>query len=194
MNLETILNDKELNKMLESYININYSRYKIYVFLEKDEYCQEIYLYLLQHLYKFDENKSCISTYLYKCIATCSLNLARRQKAIKRGGSCNDISLNVPLELEDTHKHEFIEYIQDDTINIENTIIEMDRNLTKYVFEKCKDETTKIILTYILEGYSYKQIGDKLFYSKATIYRKMAELKKALKRDKYFMGEVFSNV
>ena len=50
MRLNDIIENKNLNKMMKSYISECYGKHKVSYYMEYDDYEQEIYIYLINHL------------------------------------------------------------------------------------------------------------------------------------------------
>ena len=175
MTLNEILQDKKLNKMMNSYIAENYGKYKASYYIEFNDYKQEIYVYLMEHLKEFDNNKSNISTFLYMCISTKTLNIVRSCKAKKRNKE-NIVSLNNVCFDNEGDVTEYIEMLKDD-INIEDDYInsELLQFLMKY-YEN--NEYMKQLVILLSQGFTKRQIEREFGYCHTTVYKKIGKSNK----------------
>ena len=172
MRLNDIIENKNLNKMMKSYISECYGKHKVSYYMEYEDYEQEIYIYLINHLKSYDESKSSISTFLYMCISTKSLNLVRGCKAKKRNKDI-EVSLN-NIACEGSNRQKEYEEIIADSFDIEKEFC--DSELIDYLIDYYKDNKyMKNMVIYLSMGYNKKQLEDLFGYCHTTLYKKIGK-------------------
>ena len=174
MNLQQLLNDKEMNEYLNCIMSKAYKRYginKIMDYQDIEDFKQECYIELLEALSKYNEERSGLKTFIQGCINITALNISKRYCAKARVGEKSKLSfsceLNDDLVLGDV--------IPDNT-NIESEIIAGD--MLDFLMVKYKNDSCSIdIIQYLIEGYNPNQIKKELGLSNNKVYKRIEKIK-----------------
>ena len=173
MKLEDLLSDKNYNNMINKYMYENYSKCKLYGFIEFEDYRQEIYIYLLRHIPRYDESKASLSTYLYLCINTKTRNLIRHYKSETKD---KFMSLNAKITDKFGGKYETIEILEDELTDIEEEAIA--NATTREILNMFKDEEVRNIVLLLMDGYSKRDICKILKFGYTKMFNKLGNVNK----------------
>lgn len=176
MRLEDILNDSKLNEMLNKYMYENYSKCNLYGYIELDDYKQEIYIYLMEHLGEYDSSKSCISTFLYMCINTKSRNMIRHFKGKRRQKYFNGLSLNGEFKNKFGRPTEVLEMVEDEMVNIEKEVVA--NETAKDILSKFQNDEIRNIVILLMEGYNKREICKILKFGYTKMFNKLGNINK----------------
>ena len=171
MELRAILEDKDLNEMLNKYMSEIYGRLGASKYIERDDYKQEIYLYLLEQLPRYNTEKSSLSTYLYLCIKQKSLNLIKAYRSKKESSYRNSLALNSVQEGSKGGVYEIMDTVPDELIDIENEVI--NNMSTGEILKLFKDDRLKNIVLLLMEGYNKREVCKILKIGYTNLFNKL---------------------
>lgn len=183
MRLNDVINDKDLNKYLNCVMFKGYKHYCCEKYYNYEEYKQEIYVYLLEKLVKFDSSLSSINSYLYNCVMTRALNLMRNKTCKQRGYGYTTVSANVSY-LNSNGKSEtnlLIETLEDEQ-NVENEVLSNvcgESELIEYLLSKHKNEKYyEDIIKLLCKGYSKTKIANTIGKSRTVVDKRLEVITK----------------
>lgn len=184
MILENILNDEKLNKLLEDSISKTYYKYiwnNSYLrdLIDKDDFTQECYIFLMKHIQTFDNEKSSLNTYIPMVVVSSAKNQIRTIKRNKRELMNNSVSLSIEINHESSNNNTLETFISDEKTNLE---IDSINNI--YIEEILKSEILseleRKILVLLLKEYSCEDIGKILNYSRRYMSKKCIDIRRKL--------------
>lgn len=159
MDINYILENEELNKLLYTSIEKTYYKYKMTFIIEKEDFIQEVFLFIIPRIKNFDNTKSSLKTYIPLLIMSCAKNRviqsANGQSKNYNKLKFNNNTMSLDTEIDNTENNAKIEnIIADDHFNLEiklvlNEILEMS-NLT---------EKQRQILILMSKGYTTSDIA-----------------------------------
>ena len=182
MKLNDVLNDKELNKYVECVINKAYKHYCCEKYYKYDDFKQEVYVYIIEVLPKFDNSLSSVKSYLYSCIFHKALNLMRYKTCKQRGHGYVTVSTDISYMESNgkTESNTLLDTIIDTSIDIENEVIEKncsESELINYLLEKHKGEKYfETIILLLAQGYSRVKISKLLNKSRTVVDKRVFKL------------------
>ena len=189
MRLNDLLNDKEMDKYIKCVMNKAYNHYCCDKYYSYNDYQQEIYVYIIEVLPKYNPKLASLKSYLYSCIYNKSLNLMRYSGCKARGSEYTTISAdNVYYESKNNsgNVESLISTIQDETIDIENQVIESmctESELINYLYEKHKGEKYyDTIITLLSQGYSRVKISQIIGKSRTVVDKRVFKLIEDIKQ------------
>jgi RNA polymerase sigma factor (sigma-70 family) len=147
MVINEIFENENLNTLLDESIRKTYAKFKLHIIIEKEDFEQEVYLFIIDRIKMFDDSKSSIRTYLPLLIMSC----ARRCIQTANGQSKNYNKLefeNSHLRLNDCYSNN----LESDDKEF-GTFVSSDYNLEEETINKI---TLEQILT--MDNLSEKQI------------------------------------
>lgn len=186
MNLEIILNDKDLNEFVCK-VSYNYfKRYNINRYMEYEEYKQEVYLYLIKGLKKYESGIVNIKTYLYNTIRLSTINVYNTYNTNANKTNYNTYSMEYEYTTEKSVTL-FSEYFKDNT-NIEDAIIAND--LYNFIINKNNKSYYKQVLDLMLLGKNKVDIAKLLGLHRNTVNNIVNKFKIYIK-EYYQGGEIY---
>jgi RNA polymerase sigma factor (sigma-70 family) len=168
MNINNILENEELKKLLDKSIEKTYYNYKLSFIIEHDDFIQEVYMFIIPKLKNFESEKSSLKTYIPMLVMTCAKNCIQKANGQSKNHNKidfrnNTISLEYEFKNEESNNAEYKELIGEvENIFprlIVNEIINMS-NLTK---------AQKEIIHLMSKGYSIADIAEQLNKSVSCI-------------------------
>lgn len=166
--INEIINNKRLNNFINAICIKYYRKFFLDNYFDYEEFKQEIYVDLCKYLKSYDENKSKLTTYIYKTIENCSSNLYQKQLAKKR--------IYKKVNIDNEYIKNTIKDNSDTTINIEY------EELIQYLINKHKkDKYYKFIIIKLCEGYNSTQIAKLLNVSRSVTDRRIHKLREEIK-------------
>jgi RNA polymerase sigma factor (sigma-70 family) len=162
MNINEIMLNKELRELLKDSIRKTYYRYKLSFIIDLEDFEQEVYIYLIPRIKKFDDSKSSINTYLPIVVMSCAKNcikLANGQSKVfnKLDFTNSLLSLDYEYNSEDNEGTKLTDGLGEFTNDLSSKII-LDE-----VLSICGlTENQKIIINLLREGYTITDIAKML--------------------------------
>ena len=173
MDLQRILENEELNKLLKHSIESTYHKYKLYHAIELDDFCQETYMFIIPRLKKFDDSKSTLRTYIPMLVMTSANRVL--EKEIGQSKNVNKLQFKKEM-LSMDYKNpnvkgdevvSFAEFIEED-FNLENEV--MKNMLIDAILNlETLSPTQKNITQLMLKGYNGREISEKMDCSQTNI-------------------------
>jgi len=153
MDINYILKNEELKKLLKNSIAKTYNKFKLNYVIGREDFEQEVYLYIIPRLKNFDNDKSSLKTYIplivMSCARTCIQSANGQSKFFNKFDfEKSHLSLDYEFENEDN-----------ESVSIQN-IISND-------FE---DMNTNILLNDILENSNLTEMQRTLLILKSKGY------------------------
>jgi RNA polymerase sigma factor (sigma-70 family) len=178
MDIKNILENKELKKLLTNSVEKSYERYKLCKVIEKDDFYQECYIFVLKKIKLFDESKSSIRTYLPLLVMTCAKTIIRdchgHSKFIDKRDFVNSlISLDYNYQNDggESELYDVIgEYEDTDLKLIIDEILNMS-NLSNY---------HKDIIRLLYKGYTKSEVAEILNKDRSNLYNTFERIKKKI--------------
>lgn len=180
MELEELLNNEKMNKLMKGFMWSIYNKYHLSICIDSEDYEQEIYLYLVKMLKKFDNTKANISSYLYTLISSGALMILRKRNS--RCKKVNNLEVeNAFLSLDmsyDTNEDCLYNTITNDE-NMEETTI---NNLIIYEIlnDSILSDIEKKVLNLMLSDYKQSEIGKMLGISQPMVYNHFKKAKQKI--------------
>jgi RNA polymerase sigma factor (sigma-70 family) len=171
MNINYILENAELKKLLNDSIEKSYYRYKLFIIIEKDDFIQDCYMTMIKRIGQFDNEKSTLKTYIplivmSKAKEEISIANGRCKTANKREFTKKTLSLDYSYEEnEDADKSTMI--INAITDNIDN--VEFKLIINEILHMSNLTEKQKFILFLMSKGYTLSDIAKLLHKPRQTI-------------------------
>lgn len=167
MNINNIINNEELKTLLENSIEKTYFKYKLNFIIDKEDFIQEVYLFLIPRIKSFDNEKSSLKTFLPMLVMSCAKNCI--QDANGQSKKHNKLEFNNSLiSLDDEFKN-----IENDNFKYAEVIGQQDIYVSLEISEILNvvalSENQKVILTLMSKGYTITDISDKLKKSPSCI-------------------------
>lgn len=193
MRLNDLLKDKEMDKYIKCIMSKAYSHYccdKYYTF---SDYQQEIYVYIIEVLPKYNPKLASLKSYLYSCIYNKSLNLMRYSGCKARGSEYTTISADVVYcesKNSSGNVETLLSIIEDESVDVENEVINnicKESDLINYLYEKHKGEKYyDTIIKLLSKGYSRSKISKTIGKSRTVVDKRVIKLIEDIKE---FRGE-----
>ena len=171
MELINILEDSKLNEMCEKYMGDVYGKLGGHRYIEIDDFKQEIYIYLMSYLPKYNEEKSSISTYLYLGVKQKGLNIIKACKSKRRSFDKDCLPLNTKYEGTRGGEFEVLDVVKDELVDIENDVV--NDISTNDIIKLFKDEKAKNIVLLLMEGYNKREICKILKIGYTSLFQKL---------------------
>lgn len=183
MTMYEILENNQTNKLFEDCVNKSFFKYKLFRYMDKEEFYQECCIYTMERIHKYNSNGCSLSSYLYKIMTWCAM-----QQYNKAHGHSDDFSKHEEqkkyLRLDEVISDEVGadtvgSYIKDDSVNVEETIINR-ITLTELPHIETLTEKQKIVVECILEGKPNFQIAQLLNCSESYVRNLIVRIRKKL--------------
>lgn len=161
MNINHILENEELKKLLDRSIEKTYNRYKLSFIIEHDDFIQEVYMFIIPKLKNFESEKSSLKTYLPMLVMTCAKNCIQKANGQSKNHNKldfknNTISLEYEFKNDDSNKAEYKELVGDTEDIFPKLIVNEILNMTNLT------PSQKEIIKLMSKGHSIADIAEKL--------------------------------
>lgn len=176
MNLTYILENEKLCKLMNDSIGKTFYKYKLYFLIEKEDFEQEVYLYLHNNISKFDSEKASLNTYIPLLVMTVATKVIKEQNGQSKKSSKLDFK-NSQTSYEEMEEYSYVRDKSDIDLEIENNMVINEIMQLKSVSEKQKQ-----IISLMKEGYTVSEIAKMLNYTKRYIYKEFSNAKEKIVR------------
>jgi RNA polymerase sigma factor (sigma-70 family) len=184
MTLNEILENKEFNKIFEDCVGKTFHSYKMFSYIEKDDFYQECCIYAMPRLLNYDSEKCSLKSYLYSILTCCAKQCFKNVNGHSKKISKLDIE-NKSLRLDEVSKSseggvETIgSFIKDGKISIE------DRVINKMTLEELPNVDTltphqKFIVKSLIEEESMYNIACMLNCSESNVRNLIVKIRRKL--------------
>lgn len=159
MNINNILENEELNKLLNSSILKTYYRFKLSFIIDVEDFTQEVYLFIMPRLKNFDDEKSTMKTYLPMLVMTCAKNCIQSANGQSKFHNKlefenNTISLEGEFQNSENGDFKMNEVLGESDITYLKLLIDEILNIS------CLTEKQKTIILLMSKGYSISDIAN----------------------------------
>jgi RNA polymerase sigma factor (sigma-70 family) len=162
MNMQDILENEELTKLLNSSISKTYYKYKLSFIIDMEDFIQEVNLYIIKNIKNFDNEKSSLKTYLPMLVMSCAriciqtANGQSKKHNKLEFNNNNNISLDDEFKNSENDNMNYSELIgTDENIHI-NLLIQEILNISSL------SKNQRLIVELLSKGYTITDIAIKL--------------------------------
>lgn len=169
MGLNDILENEELRELLNKSIEKTYYKYKLSFIIEKEDFEQETYIFIIPRIKNFDDMKSSLKTYLPLLVMTsakrCIQSANGQSKSYNKLEFKNStMSLNYEYEQEEDNSMFLGDMVSN---NIEDVDIKLLVN--EIISMKCLSEKQRQIIMLMSKGYTISDIAKMLNQSTSSV-------------------------
>lgn len=183
MTLKEILEDNQSNKIFEDCVGKSFHKYKIFRYMDKEEFYQECCIYTMERIHKYNSNGCSLKSYLYKIMTWCAMQ--QYNNAHGHSETISKVNIeNTSLRLDDIAKdgvggESYGSYIEDYKVNIEEQVL---NRITVEEIPKSDvlTEKQKIVVQHLIEGKSNSYIAKELNCSESNIRNLILKIRKNL--------------
>ena len=181
MNLNEIMENKELKEDFDRRVELTFKRYKIFYIMELEEFYQECCIQAIKSLKIFDNEKSRLGTFVTMILQNCAKRLIRDAKGQAEGK--NKFEFHRDMASLDAHYNGNSEDVfancVPDKQDIEADFI-ANQTIIDILNSKIISNMQKDIIKLILQGKDQKQISLILNTSQPSISRQLKKAKEKI--------------
>jgi len=169
MDLNYILENEELSKLLSNSIGKTYYKFKLGYIIDKEDFEQETYVYIIPRLKNFDSEKSSIKTYLPLLVMSSARNCiqsanGQSKEYNKFDFNKSQLSLDYEIQNNENDSISFQNMISDDYNSMNTKVL-----LTDILDNSNLTETQRTLMILKAKGYTTTDISKIMNKSLASI-------------------------
>jgi RNA polymerase sigma factor (sigma-70 family) len=161
MDINYILENEELKTLLNKSIEKTFYKFRLDFIIEKDDFKQEVYIFIMKRINNFDNEKSSFRTYIPLLVMTCARNCIKKANGQSKNANKLDFKNSTySLEYEYNNKNssvKFDNYVSCDTDKADiKLMIEEVLNMNTLTLKQ------KQVISLVYKGYTSSDIAKML--------------------------------